>query len=65
MPRSRLVPDHGPRLAPSAAPSDDPRLAESGADREHRSWSAVNRVDDLAAVDPWEVDRRDPEVRVP
>ncbi len=38
---------------------------KSGAGWKHRSGAMVDRVDDLAAVDPLQVDRRDPQVGVP
>jgi hypothetical protein len=40
-------------------------LPESSAGREHWRGALVDGVDDLAAVDPFEVNARDAEVRVP
>ena len=55
--RARVVWPHS--LSPSSA-----RPQKSGTGGDHRCRSVVDGVDDLGVVDPLEVDRFDPEVRV-
>src|ERR1039458_10690610 len=40
-------------------------IAAAGTRRDHRWPAVVDRVDDLACIYTLEVDRRDPEVRMP
>jgi len=55
----------GGRAAPDHAPLWFSLLPQAGVRRDHRWPAVVDRVDDLACIYTLEVDRRDPEVRMP
>jgi hypothetical protein len=49
----------------SRARSPVPLWAQAGARWDHRRSPMVDRLDDLFRIDPLEINRRDPEVRMP